>query len=110
MVSFDVESLFTKVTIEDAVQAAWRKIENDSDLVHKLNTHTNCRPQYNGSIYEQQDGATMGSPVSAVIANIYMGEFEEQAIANATRKPKIWKRYVDNTFTVLLQNHVNGFL
>ena len=52
----------------------------------------------------------MRSPVSAVIANIYMGEFEEQAIANATCKPKIWKRYVDNTFTVLLQNHVNGFL
>ena len=52
----------------------------------------------------------MGSPVSVVIANIYMGEFEEQAIANATRKPKIWKRYVDNTFTVLLQNHVNSFL
>ena len=86
MVSFDVESLFTKVTIEDAVQAAWRKIENESDLAHKLNTYTNCRPlefrlkidlfQYNGSIYEQQDGAAMGSPVSAVTANIYMEEFE----------------------------------
>ena len=39
-----------------------------------------------------------------------MEEFEEQAIANATRKPKIWKRYVDNTFTVLDRDHVNGFL
>ena len=28
--------------------------------------------QYNGSIYEQKDGAAMGSPVSAVIANLYM--------------------------------------
>ena len=39
-----------------------------------------------------------------------MEEFEEQAIANATCKPKIWKRYVDDTFTVLDQDHVNGFL
>ena len=38
--------------------------------------------QYNGSIYEQKDGAAMGSPVSAVIANLYMENFEEQAITN----------------------------
>ena len=40
--------------------------------------------QYNGSIYEQKDGAAMGSPVSAVIANLYMEEFEERAICRLT--------------------------
>ena len=43
----------------------------------------------------------MGSPVSVVIATIYMEEYEEQAITNATCKAKIWKRYVDDTFSVL---------
>ena len=66
--------------------------------------------QYNGSIYEQKDGAAMGTPVSAVIANLYMEEFEERAISTATYKPKIWKRYVDDTFTVLGKDYVDGFL
>jgi len=44
-----------------------------------------------------------------VIANLYMEEFEEQAIATATYKPKIWKRYVDDTFTVLGKDYVDGF-
>jgi len=43
----------------------------------------------------------MGSPVSTVIANLYMEEFEERAIATVTYKPKTWKQYVDDTFTIL---------
>ena len=39
-----------------------------------------------------------------------MEEFEERAIATATYKPiKIWKRYVDETFTVLGKDYVDGF-
>ena len=52
----------------------------------------------------------MGSPVSGVIANLYMEEFEERAIATATYKPKIWKRYVDDTFTVFGKSYVDGLL
>ena len=52
----------------------------------------------------------MGIPVSTVKAKIYMEEFEGQAIKNATCKPKIWKRYVDDTFIVLNRDHVDGFL
>ena len=39
-----------------------------------------------------------------------MEEFQERAIATATYKPKIWKRYVDDTFTVLGKDYVDGFL
>ncbi len=36
--------------------------------------------RYNGNCYEQVDGAAMGSPVSAVVTNLYMELFEEEAL------------------------------
>ena len=65
---------------------------------------------YDGAIYEQQDGAAMGSPVSAIIANLYIEDFEEQALSSLPTAPKIWKCYVDDTFTILKQNDVKDFL
>ena len=92
MVSFDVTSLFTNVPIDAAVQVALQKIENDPSLEDRTTLtpaqiadlltfvlRSTCF-QYNGSIYEQREGAAMGSPVSAVIANLYMESFKEQAI------------------------------
>ena len=44
------------------------------------------------------------------VANLYMEEFEERAIATVSYKPKIWKRYEDDTFTILGKDYVDGFL
>ena len=52
----------------------------------------------------------MGSPVSAIIANLYTESFVEQAIATLSYEPRIWKRYVDDTFTILDRENVDDFL
>ena len=122
LVSFNVESLFTNVPIDAAVQAALRKLENDPSLADR----TTLTPaqiadlltfvlrsihfQYNGSIYEQKDGAAMRCPVSVVMANLYMESFEEQAITTSPYEPRIWKRYVDDAFTILDRENVDDFL
>ncbi|KAL9986793.1 hypothetical protein ACROYT_G000991 [Oculina patagonica] len=52
----------------------------------------------------------MGSPVSAVVANLYMESFEEQAITSSSCKPKIWTRYVDDTLAILERGRVDSFV
>jgi hypothetical protein len=42
----------------------------------------------------------MGSPLSLVIANFYMEDFEKNAIEQATHKPVCWFRYADDTFVI----------
>ncbi|XP_039204586.1 uncharacterized protein LOC120310339, partial [Crotalus tigris] len=42
----------------------------------------------------------MGSPLSPVIANLYMEHFETQALEKSDHKPKLWLRYVDDTFII----------
>ena len=42
----------------------------------------------------------MGSPLSPVIANFFMEDFEKKAIEQATYKPVCWFRYVDDTFVI----------
>ena len=39
------------------------------------------------------------APLSPVMANLFMEEFEKKAVATATLKPGFWFRYVDDTLS-----------
>ncbi|GJQ72989.1 hypothetical protein Trydic_g1626 [Trypoxylus dichotomus] len=55
---------------------------------------------WDGSFYEQTDGVAMDSPLSLVVANLFIEQFESLAIETAVNKPRVWWRYVDDTFVV----------
>ena len=67
---------------------------------------------YDGDFYQQQEGAAMGSPVSAAVANLYMEFFEDLTLSQAPAhcRPHIWKRYVNETFCILKKGTVEGLL
>ncbi|GJQ78295.1 hypothetical protein Trydic_g8795, partial [Trypoxylus dichotomus] len=55
---------------------------------------------WNGEFYEQASSGAMGSPLSPVIANIFMEAFEHEASESSRMTPKYWYRYVDDTFVI----------
>ena len=99
MVSFDVVSLFTKVPVVDSLSLLSQHFE-DSILALFRHVLTSTYFCYDEQFYEQIDGVAMGSPLSPVIANFFMVDFEKKALEQATHKPICWYRYVDDTFAI----------
>ena len=122
LVSFDVSSLFTNVPIDEAVQVIRDRLRRDETLVNRTTLSPDrvaelletCLKStyfcYGGEFYEQREGAAMGSPVSAVVANLYMEFFEELALRSAPTKPRLWKRYVDDTCCIVKKGTMEGLL
>ena len=120
--SYYVHSLFTSIPIDPAITIIRKHLEQDKDLHQRTNMTVNhiccllefCLKntyfQYKGKCYEQTEGAAMGSPNSPIVANLFMEDFEVQAIMTSPSPPVLWKRFVDDTFTIIQNQHKDSFL
>ena len=65
--------------------------------------------KYDGDFYSQCDGAAMGSPVSPIVANIFMEWFEDRALHTFHSPPRYWGRYVDDAVAIMNKDDVEEF-
>ena len=52
----------------------------------------------------------MGSPVSPIVANLYMEYFEQKALSSSPTLARFWHRFVDDTFVIHKEVNKNNFL
>ncbi|KFD47209.1 hypothetical protein M513_11916 [Trichuris suis] len=71
-----------------------------SELKHI--THTLTANGFQDSFFSQQDGAPMGSPLSPVLAEVFMEHLEEKAFTSISTSdaPIFFKRYVNDIFAI----------
>jgi len=77
MVSFDVVSLFIKFPVDDSLSLLCHHFTDDILALFKL-VLTSTYFCFNCQYFEETDGVAMGSPLSPVIANFFMEDFEER--------------------------------
>ena len=109
MCSFNVSSLFTSVPLDETIKICSDALYGDSNLqplirkdvsVELMKSATSAVEfSINNTIYKQTDGVAMGSPLCQVLANIFVGYYEEKLFSQ-TQKPPTYFRYVDDTFAI----------
>ena len=56
--------------------------------------------QFNGNLYEQTDGLAMGTPLGPLLAIVFMCSIEDKLDQDGNL-PSYYRRYVDDTFTIM---------
>ena len=116
LVSFDAVSLFTKIPCDKAIKyiasmIRIRKVmmKGWSINIQQLKTLlkvclNNTYFEQNGNFYRQKFGVAMGSPVSAVIANLYLDHIDKLVNRKHKKDILLYMRYVDDILAIVRKN------
>ena len=122
MTSFDVDSLFTNIPLDETIDICVRKLFGRK---RKFNGFSKLELTqllqfavkdslfiFNEKYYIQCDGVAMGSPLGPTLANVFLCYWEDIWLKKCPKKfaPMYYRRYMDDTFVLFSSNdHVKKF-
>ena len=110
LVSMDVSSLYTNIPQEEGITIVCKTYETFHlnkppiptlhlrdmlKLILKENSF-----HFNGKNFLQTHGTAMGTKMAVSFANIFMAAVETEIIERSSKKPLIWKRYIDDVLSL----------
>ncbi len=122
LVSYDVTALYPSVPQDEAIEIFYQLMMNDQELSKKTTMSAEnvitlfklcVRTTYfafNKKLYQQINGLAIGASSSGFAADLFMERLEGKALSTFIEPPKLWKRYVDDTFSKLKMMFVDAFL
>ena len=110
LVSMDVSSLYTNIPQEEGTEIVCKAY----DSFHNYNPSIPTRFlremlglilnensfQFNGENYLQTHGTAMGTKMAVSFAKTFMAKIETTLIQQSETKPKEWRRYIDDIFSL----------
>lgn len=117
MISFDVSALCPSVPIDIAIIAIEKHLIKFNLPIEELNTYIsaikicmkhNCF-QFRGKFYTNDFGCSMGNSLSPFVAEAFMCPLETD-LKSKDVLPRIWWKYVDDTFAIIKRTDVDRVL
>ena len=108
IVTMDVESMYTNIDHDSGLAAVKKAFQNnpdprrpDQEILDLLELSLkNNDFQFNGETFLQIKGTAMGKRFAPSYANIFMADFETEALKKCYLKPSTYFRFLDDIFCV----------
>ncbi len=106
--TLDVRALYTNVPVQEGIQRVNRAFVRhpnttrpDAALLEllRLSLYGNDF-SFEGETWIQSSGVAMGKAFGGSFCNIYLGEWETDALSSSSFRPSLWLRYQDDIFLV----------
>ena len=110
LVSMDVTSLYTNIPQEEGIDTVCRAYEifyrNEPPIPTQLLKRAlrlilqENSFQFNGKNYLQTHGTAMGTKMAVAFSNIFMNKVDTEILSQSELKPRVWKRFIDDIFSL----------
>ena len=112
MAALDIVNIYTNIPIQETLKILEKNLIDtgiqDKEKIELINLLTIVLKQnhfvFDSKYYLQKEALAMGSPLSSLLADIYLNQFENQFLItdkNLVHKKIIfYKRYLDDTFFI----------